>query len=739
MLIKELFAVLFPHLVGVCVEQVFRSGTMVRIRARTGTVEAACPACGTSSQRVHSHYERRLSDSAVGGQEVLIHLRVHRFLCCASTCAKATFAEQIPGLTVRYGRRSIRAVRALQAIALALGGRAGARLAGRLAASVSRMTLIRLIRALPDPALESGPRVLGVDDFALRRGHSYGTILIDISTSTVVDVLADRTADTLAAWLRTHPGVEIVCRDRAGAYAEGIARGAPHAMQVADRFHLWRNLGEAVERTVTRHRDHLHDLTTALSTRTETSPPAAPPAPSPSPADRQDRTATRTRERHAAVHALLEKGQGLREIARLLSLGRNTVRRFARAASPEDLLVHDGTGRRPKNLEAYDSYLRKRWAEGYTNAELLYQQLRARGYHGSGTTVRQYARPWRDGTPPALTPARPPTVRQATGWFLRNPARLNPDEHRQLQELATTCPQLAALREHVRQFAEMMMHRHGQNLETWMDAVLGDDLPELHSFVTGLRRDQDHCGAIRAVHLARSGAVKARTACVNELRSLLITAPAQLREQMTGLSAEMLATTCARLRPAADIADPLQGTKLSLRGLARRYQALTSEIEDLDVHLKALVRQARPDLLGVHGVGPETAAQLLITCGDNPDRLTSPATFAALCGAAPIPASSGKTVRYRLSRGGDRQANRALYLIALARMAWCPRTRAYVTRRPTEGKSKKEIIRCLKRYIARELFKVHQAEDNEQRSPSTHLATIGASGRFRERHLPRDD
>ncbi|MEV0168270.1 ISL3 family transposase [Nonomuraea fuscirosea] len=459
MLIKELFAVLFPHLVGVCVDQVFRSGTTVRIRARTGTMEAACPACGTPSQRVHSHYERRLSDTAVGGQEVLIHLRVHRFFSRTSTCAKATFAEQIPGLTVRYGRRSVRAAGALQAIALALGGRAGARLADRLASSVSRMTLIRLIRALPDPGLDAGPRVLGVDDFALRRGHSYGTILIDISTSTVVDVLADRTADTLAAWLRAHPGVEIVCRDRAGAYAEGITRGAPHAIQVADRWHIWRNLGEAVERTVTRHR--LQALIAAPST-TDTSPPAAPQVLLRSPADRQDRIATRTRERHAAVHALLEQGQGLREIARLLCLGRNTVRRFARAASPDSLLVHDGTGRRPKNLETYDAYLRKRWAEGCTNAELLHQELRALGYHGTSTTVRQYVRPWRAGTSAAPAATRSPTVRQATGWFLRNPAKLDPDDHHRLQALTTACPQLAALRLHVRQFAEMMMHRHGQ-------------------------------------------------------------------------------------------------------------------------------------------------------------------------------------------------------------------------------------------------------------------------------------
>jgi transposase len=223
--------------------------------------------------------------------------------------------------------------------------------------------------------------------------------------------------------------------------------------------------------------------------------------------------------------------------------------------------------------------------------------------------------------------------------------------------------------------------------------------------------------SIRAIHLARSGAIKARTATINELRSLLVTAPASLREQMTGTSADPLAAACARLPPATDLADPLQGTKLSLRSLARRYQTLTAEITDLDTHLQALVTQARPDLLNVHGVGVQTAAQLLITCGDNPDRLTTPAAFAALCGAAPIPASSGKTTRHRLSRGGDRQANRALYVIAITRMACCPRTRSYITRRTAEGKTKKEIIRCLKRYITRELYKILTSKN----TPTKHL------------------
>ncbi|MBE1582211.1 IS110 family transposase [Nonomuraea angiospora] len=218
--------------------------------------------------------------------------------------------------------------------------------------------------------------------------------------------------------------------------------------------------------------------------------------------------------------------------------------------------------------------------------------------------------------------------------------------------------------------------------------------------------------SIRVIHLARSGAVKARTACLNELRGLLVTAPASLRERLPGLGAEPLTRACARLRPAGDLAAPEQSAKLALRSLARRYQALTAEIDGLHLQLKALIARARPDLLSIHGVGVETAAQLLTTCGDNPDRLTSESAFAALCGVAPIPASSGKTTRHRLSRGGDRQANRALHMIALTRMAWCPRTRAYVDRRTADGKSKAEIRRCLKRYIARELFKALTSKTN---------------------------
>ncbi|MCW2943289.1 MAG: family transposase [Actinoallomurus sp.] len=212
--------------------------------------------------------------------------------------------------------------------------------------------------------------------------------------------------------------------------------------------------------------------------------------------------------------------------------------------------------------------------------------------------------------------------------------------------------------------------------------------------------------SIRALHLVRSGAVKSRTACMNELHALLVTAPAELREDLSGRRGAKLAAACADLRPLGDLADPAQGTRYALRRLAGRWHDLSTEIVDLDAQLEVLVKHARPDLLEIKGVRVETAAQLLSTCGDNPDRLYSEASFASLCGVSPVPASSGKTTRHRLNRGGDRQANRALYVIALSRMAHDARTRDYVQRRTAEGLSKKEIIRCLKRYIARELYKI---------------------------------
>jgi transposase len=232
---------------------------------------------------------------------------------------------------------------------------------------------------------------------------------------------------------------------------------------------------------------------------------------------------------------------------------------------------------------------------------------------------------------------------------------------------------------------------------------------------TGVPKSRDGLAeAVRVLRVARRSAVKARTQAMNQIRALLVAAPAALREQVADLNRAALIGALARLRPGADLAAPVTATRAALRRLARRHQALDAEITDLDTEIGPLVEQAAPTLLELFGVGTETAGQLLATAGDNAGRMRSEGAFAHLAGVAPIPASSGRTHRHRLNRGGDRAANSALHTIVLVRMRHDPRTRAYVQRRTTEGLSKKEIMRCLKRFVAREVYRALTSRPADQ-------------------------
>jgi transposase len=224
---------------------------------------------------------------------------------------------------------------------------------------------------------------------------------------------------------------------------------------------------------------------------------------------------------------------------------------------------------------------------------------------------------------------------------------------------------------------------------------------------SGEPKSADGCvEMIRALRAARRSAIKARTQAANQLQALRVTAPEELRQRLRKLSMKELLCVAARFRTGNGPHDVLTATKFALRSVARRYEVLSAEIAELDAHLDWLVAQAAPELVALAGIGTDNAATLLVVAGDNPQRLRSEASFASLCGVAPIEASSGKVVRHRLNRGGNREANRALYMICLARMRRDLRTQEYVARRTAEGKSKREIIRCLKRYVAREVYRV---------------------------------
>jgi transposase len=492
----RLIEVVFPQLAGLLVERVDEEGGAVRIWVRSRDAEVVCPDCSAVSSAVHSRYLRQPADLPVGGRPVSILLAVRRFFCPNPGCARRTFAEQFGDLIGRRRRRTGSLLEMLDAVALALAGRAGTRLAARMAVTVSRMTLLRLIRALPEQPIVA-PRVLGVDDFALLRGSVYATVLVDMDTHRPVDVLGDRTAETLTAWLRAHPGVEVICRDRAGAYAEGARAGAPDAIQVADRFHLWKNLGEAVEATVIAHRACLREP----EPEPETSAAEAAPPPDPLPVPdgvldacgRERRLVTRTRERFAAIQELRAQGLSLGAISRQLGLEHGTVRRFARANTVDELLVK--AVNRTSRLDRFKPYVNQRWNEGCHDAARLHTELQALGWDGSAQTVRRYMHAFRatSTTTSAKAPTTlpPPKPRRVAGWIMTDPDNFSEGNSVRLKEILARCPELNAAAGHVSGFAVMMRELRGDRLEDWMRRVEADDLPALHSFLTGIKRDQD--------------------------------------------------------------------------------------------------------------------------------------------------------------------------------------------------------------------------------------------------------
>ncbi|MER8090705.1 ISL3 family transposase [Streptomyces sp. NPDC094048] len=500
MSIVELIAVLFPHFVRLHIECVRSVGRTVHVHARGREPSASCPDCGATSVRVHSRYERRISDTAVANQQTVLHLRVRRFFCDTGICARTTFAEQIPDLTFRYGRSTILLRTVRESIALALGGRAAARLTEIQAIGLGKDALLRLIRALPDPEPRT-VRVLGVDDFAMKKGNNYGTVLIDIEGRRPVDVLPERSADSLADWLTKHPGTEIICRDRASCYAEGADRGAGTATQTADRFHLWKNLGDATERLVKRLRSQWTPPPLAKEQATLHEKP-------------EGTRASQARERHAAVHALMAKGVSHTGIVAELRLDPKTVRKFMRAATPEEL-ISGPTGRR-SILDDHTAYLIARFSEGCTSSDRLHKELVERGLAVSERTVRRFVHDLKKNNRPTSRPPAP-RAREVTTAVLTHPDNRTEDDRSTLKEVRDRCPDLDAACDLIARFADILVNLRGQEiLERWTTDAEASDLPELRRFATGLRKDWDAVMAGLSMHW-NSGPVEGH---VNRIKML---------------------------------------------------------------------------------------------------------------------------------------------------------------------------------------------------------------------------
>jgi transposase len=473
----EVLGLLLPCLAVAAVDRAVISGDLVSIWVRAAADGAACPSCRTWCTTVRDRYSRRLRDTAAGGRPVLIWLVVRLLRCGNPDCPKGSFAEQPAGLATRYARKTPLLAGHLGAVAAALAGRAGSRLARTvLAVQVSRHTLIRMLMAVPDPPA-GAVQVLGADDFSLRKGRTYATVLVDMEAGIPVDVLPDREAATLETWLKAHPGVQVICRDRAGAYAQGAAAGAPDAVQVADRWHLWHNLCEHVRDAVARHRDCLGGTCQHGSQQEEEEEEEGVPA-------EADLEAV-IRARHALVHQLRAAGQDLAAAAAALGLSVQLTSRFWRAGSAEQLLAARG----PSALDPFKPYLRQRWAQGQTRIRALHREITARGYRGSYTTVHAFVTPLKLAAPPP--PPAPPTPRQVTGLITADPATLSETRRGQLTAITGRCPELDALTGHVTGFAKILTGRHHDQLDAWITAVDADPgQPELRSFTNGIRHDE---------------------------------------------------------------------------------------------------------------------------------------------------------------------------------------------------------------------------------------------------------
>lgn len=452
--------------------------------------ESLCPSCGQPSRRLHSRYCRRLSDLPWEGIPVRIELRVRRFFCGNKDCGQHLFTERLPKTVQRYARRTCRLSASLEQITLALGGAAGSRLAQQLGILANGSTLLRQLRRKGITFPADAPRALGIDDWAWRKGRRYGTILCDLERGKVVDLLPDRSTESTAQWLRAHPGTEIVSRDRASLYAEAATKAAPHDVQVADRWHLLHNLGEALIGALVPHHRLLAEVAQAVSGKSgATTSSVAVPSSATQSISRKHGVQKQNRERRVAryesVMEQMRQGKSQREIARSCGLARKTVRRWISARSfPE---------RRPNShsstIDQHRNYLEQRWQQVCRNAAQLWRELREQGFDGRSRTVRDWIRKY----------CGPQKHREESGSTVSSPQRTSPrqvawlllkqsEESRlYLEEVCTRSPEIASCASMAREFCRIIRQRDVAAWAHWRAAASSGPLS---NFARHLCRDE---------------------------------------------------------------------------------------------------------------------------------------------------------------------------------------------------------------------------------------------------------
>jgi transposase len=500
---------------GFEVQEISVTEAEITVTACTTSETAICPACQQPSSRLHSFYTRTPADLPVSGQVVRLSLRVRRFRCQNQACHKRTFVEPLPEVVARSARQTKRLRATLKLFAIALSGQAGERLLKQLGMAVSGQTLLRLAKSIKTSVVKA-PEILGVDDFAFKRGRTYGAILVDLQTHRSIDLLPERTADALSLWLRSHPGVLVVSRDRSTEFARGASDGAPEAIQIADRFHVLQNLREAAERALKRIHAELieqqkasgHPAITRYKRRRSQTEIASSKV-----------ARLRRQARYEEVVTLYKQGVSILGIADQLRMSRSTVRNFVYAgAFPERANVL----RTKSLLDPYVPYLEKRFAQGCRNANQLWKELQQQGFRGDYKLVNRWMAPRREkpGRKHSLRekdlldltqaeeagttspqPARSQVSREVEPvaleaprhlvWLLfKDPDSLDPEQQRSLA-LIRQHPGVETLYDLTRSFVKLMKERDFDAFDLWLMKGEGCGLPDMETFTQGLQNDYE--------------------------------------------------------------------------------------------------------------------------------------------------------------------------------------------------------------------------------------------------------
>jgi transposase len=434
------------------------------------------------------------------GHAVRFVLHVRKFFCLTPACPRRIFTERLPDVVAPSARATVRLTTLLRAIAFALGGEAGARLAHQLGIAASPTLLISLIRRDPVP-LSPSPRILGVDDWAQRKGIRYGTALVDLERHRLVDRLPDREAETLAQWLAPHNDIAVIARDRRGAYATGAREGAPDAIQVADRWHLLSNWHEAVERVFNRYRSPIKQV--VIPKPFPVKQPAVKVLP-PKSVNRRRKYAEERRARvqaerlalYTLIRARHATGEYLTTIARDLKLNDKTARKYALA---DECPMMKAYPPRQRLLTPYEPYLRVRWAEGCRNGKQLHREIVAHGFRGSrplvSTFVAQLRRAEQAGMPITPIAGDPLTPHTAAMLLLRRPERCSDGEQAAIAQLRACHPDIATTMAFTERFVAIVRERRGEELSSWLADAQASGIREIGQFAVKIRQDE---AAVRA-------------------------------------------------------------------------------------------------------------------------------------------------------------------------------------------------------------------------------------------------